>query len=262
MSVSLSAAPAVGGAGRPCGLWSRSSSSGGGSGGGRGQLQQVPQRQKLPPCWRSVSGRLLFARYRAGELDIASARAALDLEVQHHAAAAACSLLAGFWARSGCGESASRRSCRAARRAASKRRLPRRRSRSRSCSCSRPVGFRSRQPTVGRGWSSSSRLRLAASSRGGRRGGGGGMCRLSRHDGSRAVGRASKAPRRPRGRQRAVCVAAVCYRPPFATAARSVRAGVRGGRAAARGDAAARHAAAGGGERARALWRRCPRAAW
>ena len=84
MSVSLSAAPAVGGAGRPCGLWSRSSSSGGGSGGGRGQLQQVPQRQKLPPCWRSVSGRLLFARYRAGELDIASARAALDLEVQHH----------------------------------------------------------------------------------------------------------------------------------------------------------------------------------
>ena len=84
MSVSLSAAPAVGGAGRPCGLWSRSSSSGGGSGGGRGQLQQVPQRQKLPPCWRSVSGRLLFARYRAGELYIASARAALDLEVQHH----------------------------------------------------------------------------------------------------------------------------------------------------------------------------------
>ena len=76
--------------------------------------------------------------------------------------------------------------------------------------------------------------------------------------------------RRRAGRRRAdraasaaaVCVAAVCYRPPFATAARSVRAGVRGGRAAARGDAAARHAAAGGGERARALWRRRPRAAW
>ena len=80
-SVSLSAAPADGGAGPPCGLWSRSSS-GGGSGGGRGQLQQ--DRQKLPRCWRSVSGRLLFARYRAGELDFAGARAALDQEVQHH----------------------------------------------------------------------------------------------------------------------------------------------------------------------------------
>ena len=85
MSVSLSAAPAVGGAGGPGGFWSRLSS-GGGSGGGRDHLQQVPQRQKLPPCWRSVGGRLLFARYRAGELDLAGARAALDQEVQQHGA--------------------------------------------------------------------------------------------------------------------------------------------------------------------------------